>query len=223
MLLIATNTINTAPLSPWFSLSKRLAKALMLGGSGVVITAALFVLMAQLIKQDKTNVTEVKPIHLEPIIYQPEDETTIVRPKIKPIEQVIKTPPVQKTEPKPEPNDGLNNLSLFTHVPNTKLDINIGFNATQGNMQASPQFRVDPTYPPEASRSGTEGWVKLGFTVSASGSVSDIEVIESQPARVFDRAARRALKKWKYKPKLVDGKPVSQTGMVVVLDFKLEQ
>lgn len=36
-------------------------------------------------------------------------------------------------------------------------------------MQATPQFRVDPTYPPEASRDGVEGWVKLGFTVTASG------------------------------------------------------
>ena len=51
----------------------------------------------------------------------------------------------------------------------------------------------------------------------------DIEVIEAEPKRVFDREARRALRKWKYKPKIVDGKPVKQPGMFVQLDFKLEQ
>lgn len=223
MLLTLQHVSNVAPSSPWLSLSQRLVKAFSLGTAGLVITVALFVLMARLIEQDKVSVEKVQPVHLDPIIYQAEDETTVVRPKIKPIEQVIKTPPVQKVETNPEPNDTLNNVAMFTHVPNTNLDIKIGFNGAQGNMQASPQFRVDPTYPPEASRNGTEGWVKLGFTVSASGAVSDIEVLESQPARVFDRAAKRALKKWKYKPKLVDGKPVSQTGMIVVLDFKLEQ
>jgi protein TonB len=90
-------------------------------------------------------------------------------------------------------------------------------------MQATPQFRVDPAYPPQASRDGVEGWVKLGFTVSASGTVTDISVIDAKPSKVFNREARRALKKWKYKPKLVDGKPVAQYNMVVVLDFKLAQ
>lgn len=54
-----------------------------------------------------------------------------------------------------------------------------------------------------------EGYVLLRFTVTESGSVADPEVLRSDPPGVFDRAARRAVLKWKYQPQLVDGRPVS--------------
>ena len=202
---------------------KRAINATTIALAGGVVTAGLFVLMAELIRQDKVHISEAPPVFFEPIIYQPEDERTITKKPIAPIEQVIKTPPQKKVEIDPEPNDGPGNFEINTQVPNTALDLSINLDSAQSDMQATPQFRVDPTYPPEASRDRVEGWVKLGFTVSASGAVSDIKVLDSEPKRVFDRAARRALKKWKYKPKLDGGKPVSQPGMVVVLNFKLEQ
>ena len=93
----------------------------------------------------------------------------------------------------------------------------------QRDGEATPIVRIDPKYPPQAARDGREGWVRLSFTINEVGGVDDIEVIEAEPKRVFDREARRALRKWKYKPKIVDGKAVKQTNMFVQLDFKLEQ
>jgi protein TonB len=222
--------VNTHQLSPQSAfpfekvpIAKRTLNAVTIAIAGGAVTASLFVLMAELIRQDKVNISEAPPVFFEPIIYQPEEERTIIKKPMVPIEQVIKTPPQKVVEIDPEPNQGPGNFEIKTHIPNTALDLSINLNSAQGDMQATPQFRVDPTYPPEASRDGIEGWVKLGFTISASGAVSDITVLDSEPKRVFDRAARRALKKWKYKPKLDGGKPVSQSGMVVVLDFKLEQ
>ena len=222
--------VNTRQLSPQSDfpfekapIAKRTLNAVTIAIAGGAVTAGLFVLMAELIRQDKVNISKAPPVFFEPIIYQPEEERTIIMKPMVPIEQVIKTPPQKVVEIEPEPNEGPGNFEIKTHIPNTALDLSINLNSAQGDMQATPQFRVDPTYPPEASRDGIEGWVKLGFTISASGAVSDITVLDSEPKRVFDRAARRALKKWKYKPKLDGGKPVSQSGMVVVLDFKLEQ
>jgi protein TonB len=65
--------------------------------------------------------------------------------------------------------------------------------------------------------------VQLSFTIDEVGGVTDIKVIKAEPKRLFDREAKRALRKWKYKPKIVDGKPQLQTGMSVQLDFKLDQ
>jgi len=54
------------------------------------------------------------------------------------------------------------------------------------------------------------------------GGVEDVKVIEAQPKRIFDKEARRALRKWKYKPKVVDGKAMKQPGLTVQLDFKMD-
>jgi protein TonB len=46
-------------------------------------------------------------------------------------------------------------------------------------------------------------------------------VVEAKPRGVFDSAAITAALKWKFKPRVVDGKPVDQRG-VVQIDFNFE-
>jgi protein TonB len=48
-----------------------------------------------------------------------------------------------------------------------------------------------------------------------------VEVLDADPKRVFDREAKRALRKWKYRPKVVDGVAQMQPGLQVRLDFTL--
>ena len=58
-----------------------------------------------------------------------------------------------------------------------------------------------PVYPREAVRSGIEsGRVVALVTIDAQGNVADVAILKSEPARVFDRAARTALAGWKFKP-----------------------
>ena len=79
----------------------------------------------------------------------------------------------------------------------------------KGDGELIPLVRIAPQYPRNAARDGIEGWVKMEFTINKAGTVSDPKVLESKPRRVFDRAARRAILKWKFKPRVVDGKPVA--------------
>ncbi len=89
-----------------------------------------------------------------------------------------------------------------------------------GNSQVIPLVRINPQYPRNELLAGVEGWVKVRFTVEPDGSVSSPRVVDSRPPRVFDSSALRAIKKWKFKPKVVNGVAVSQDGSQII-EFKL--
>lgn len=57
-----------------------------------------------------------------------------------------------------------------------------------------------PRYPPEALRSGTSGEVLVEITVGTDGSVTNARVVRANPARVFDREALNAVRRWKFEP-----------------------
>ena len=75
---------------------------------------------------------------------------------------------------------------------------------------------VEPVYPAQAMRDHVEGWVLLEFTITETGSVRDIVVIESQPSGVFDTAAAEALAGWRYRPRMTDGRPVAHRSNVTM-------
>ena len=75
---------------------------------------------------------------------------------------------------------------------------------------------VEPVYPPQAMRDRVEGWVLLEFTITETGSVRDIVVVDSQPSGVFDAAAAEALADWKYRPRITDGRPVAHRSNVTM-------
>ena len=96
-----------------------------------------------------------------------------------------------------------------------------GPGALMRDGDATPIVRIEPKFPTKAARDGIEGWVQLSFEINEVGGVENVQVINAQPKRIFDREARKALRKWKYKPKVVDCKAMRQTGLTVQLDFKL--
>jgi protein TonB len=81
----------------------------------------------------------------------------------------------------------------FAPPPATELD---------ARTIAEPQLisHVDPEYPREALLDGTSGWVRVAFEVQPDGRVDDVSVIEADPPRVFNRAAVRAVKRWRFQP-----------------------
>lgn len=82
--------------------------------------------------------------------------------------------------------------------------------------------RINPLYPMRARRLGQEGYVKVRVHVGKDGKPKKVEILEAQPPGVFERSVIRALKRWKFKPKTVGGKPVEQSG-TLRLDFKLKE
>jgi TonB family protein len=77
-------------------------------------------------------------------------------------------------------------------------------------------YSADPIYPAAALRSGTEGWVELMFTITESGTVRDVEVVDAEPRGVFESAATQAVGSWRYRPRLANGQPVPRRSYVTL-------
>jgi protein TonB len=191
---------------------------------GAAVTFALFSFMAYLIASgDRRQDEQLENIIVEVNTTPPESKAE-ARKRVPP-----PPPPPPKQPPKPqapEPETNNDSSGLTFNMPGVQLaGANAGISAPGAGFgrdgDATPIVRIEPKYPIQAARDGKEGWVKLSFTINEIGGVEDVEVIDAEPKRIFDKEARRALKKWKYKPKVVDGKPIKQPGLTVQLDFKM--
>ncbi len=106
------------------------------------------------------------------------------------------------------------------------IDVNVDLGGTDIAIAAAdtdiiPIVRDTPQYPLRASERGNEGWVEVEFTISKLGTVKDPFVLNSHPSSIFDRSALKAIRKWKYNPKIEDGEPVERPGVKVRLKFDL--
>jgi protein TonB len=73
---------------------------------------------------------------------------------------------------------------------------------------------VAPSFPESARKAGLSGWVEVSFTVTPKGEVTDVNVRNSSPENVFDDAAVKAVKQWRFEPPTHDGQATSQRSMV---------
>lgn len=192
---------------------------------GAAITFGLFFIMAELISSSQRPPEETSPPPIIDIVMNEPDSAVQTRTRVPPPPPPPpqQPPKVQPTEPDAaEPDaDGMSFNMPGVDLGGASIDIG-GPGSLQRDGEATPIVRIEPRYPIQAARDGKEGWVRLSFTINEVGGVEDVDVIEAEPKRIFDREAKRALRKWKYKPKIVDGKPVKQFNMKVQLDFKLE-
>jgi protein TonB len=72
-----------------------------------------------------------------------------------------------------------------------------------------PLVQIQPQYPRQALINGLSGAVTLEFTINPDGTVSDPHVVKTTN-HIFNNAAREAILKWKFKPRVVNGKAVSR-------------
>lgn len=191
---------------------------------GAAVTFALFVFMAFLISGGAQRAEAPEPPTRIDIVSEPPEQDVEQRRRTPPPQPEPPEAPPEQPDSEPDTSDDAISFDMgFGGVDLGGTDTGLsgpGQLARDGDAQ--PIVRIEPRYPAAAARDGIEGWVRLRFTINETGGVTDIEVIESNPRRIFDQEARRALARWRYAPKVVDGVPQRQEGLTVQLDFTME-
>jgi len=195
-------------------------------GIGCSVTYGLFVLMAYLIKADVRPPIEEEAISIQISMVEPDDDINLLERKLPKKPEPPKNPPPPQTQrvvKAERPKIQSMNLNMG------KIDVAVRgsgmyMGPSGGNMgdgEAIPMVIIQPRYPRKAAMEGIEGWVKFKFTISPDGTPKNVELVDAQPRRIFERDARRAIYKWKFKPNVVDGKAVEQHNMVYTMQFQL--
>jgi len=200
-------------------------------GFSSAITLALFSIMVILISLGDSGIKEDKSVKLVDVVMPERQIDTFITDVDKP------------EEPEQQPDDiAQPELDL---QPMTGIDVQIA--KPNLNVKASgtffrdgdyiPLFKVVPVYPRRAMERGTMGYALVEFTITETGSVENAKAVEGfcsndnpdfpetvlRPCSMFNSASARAALKLKYKPKIIDGKPVPVEGVLHSFKFILEE
>ena len=195
---------------------KRYVGAVAWGGA---VTFGLLMLMRAVIANPEAALEEGVQGHIVELVQVLEDQDVLV-------EDRLPDPPPPPDEPPPDlpPPSVDNSVSVGTaigpvHVPR---DVELRDSLGLSDGEYLPILKVAPCYPRRALARGLEGHVLLEFLVTETGAVLDPVVIEANPPGIFDRCAIAAALKFKYKPKMVGGKPVPVEGVRNNIRFELQ-
>jgi protein TonB len=197
-----------------------LPRYVIVGFIAAIITVVLYLLMHALVNQAGKNLNSGDDLPSIDFTKVKLDEEVRERSR-----RIPKKPPPPKEPPPPPKMNVQQNQQVVNNMPTPNipnLDLGVGGNGPflgavgQVNMTEEggviPIVRIAPQYPRKALMAKIEGWVKVKFTITASGTVSNPEVVDAKPKRIFDREAIRAILKFKFKPKVVDGVGVEQVA-----------
>jgi protein TonB len=78
--------------------------------------------------------------------------------------------------------------------------------------------RVQPEYPPIARQMKIEGMVELEAVIGENGNVAKVDIVSGNA--MLTSSAALAVKQWKFKPFVEDGKPIRVVAPIS-LNFKM--
>jgi protein TonB len=189
---------------------------------GSLVTLSLIFVMHLLIEYGESALSSPRDRHMLEFVrikrnesVNTEDITPEKPPKPPEVPPVVPPQDMDTVDP--------NAPTISIPAPQVSTDTNIGgpggMNIAEGDYL--PIVRVAPIYPARALSRGVEGYVDMGFTVTITGTVKDPVVLFSTSS-LFERAATRAVLKFKYKPRVVDGQPVEVPEVKTRISFRIE-
>ena len=187
----------------------------------VIITVALFTMMALMIESAATSIDKKEVRKLAEIVMPDREIDTRFKQKKPEKPEPLEAPPQQLTLDIPSPQMSATQETFEAPKITHNSTPTLGFSGSEGEYL--PVVKVQPIYPRRALQRGISGYVVVEFTVTKSGSVTDVKVVEEEPSGIFSRSAMNAAIKFKYKPRIVDGKAVDVIGVRNKIVFNIEE
>ena len=197
------------------------------GPLAAICTTGLFLVMQGLVGNDGdvTIDEEERPRFVD--VIQVTDENPPER-----VKRIVTPPPEPELTPDPvepvpmTPQTGPTGFG--PHIPAIPTPRGGGLerpNLGQSDGDYMPLVVVQPQYPRSAQERGLEGYAVVELTVSQDGSVPahSILIVDAEPQGVFDRAAKKAAAKFKYKPRIIDGVAQAVSGVRYRFSFNLAE
>ncbi len=187
------------------------------------VTFGLFYLMQALISMGVAEAEQAFAGHVIEFVRLKRDSELELKkrrmPDKKPPEEELPPPELDLTRPV-RPDQSLEGMAIG--VAHVEIGGGTDLGIVGSDQDIVPIVRVNPQYPIRAADREIEGWVEVEFTISAAGTVKDPVVVAADPGSIFNRAALRAIRKWKYSPKIEDGVAVERPRVRVRINFDLE-
>lgn len=193
---------------------------LMAGVPGTfIVTTLLFLLLASVISRQKdVELSEDRSVEINVTRQLQDSSVQNTQDFQRPTLDTPPPPPPTVTDPSFRPQMTVEMGSL-PDMSNVDVDIGTGFNP---DRDAQPLVRIPPQYPQRCmSRADQRESVVVEFDVTPEGTVVNTRVLESTNS-CFNRAARRAVERWRYNPKVVDNVKKPRFGVRHVIEFTLE-
>lgn len=186
------------------------------------VTFGLFFLMQFLISMDQSEPERGEARKIADIT-MPDIEIEVQRQEPKPEE-----PDVPEDIPDlPEPDLSLDAPSgegiQFQRVEVDMSGLNNNASISASDSEMLPIVTIQPQYPQRAASRGIEGWCLVEFTVNPQGGVDEdsIQVMDADPPNIFDSASRRAVARFRFNARVVDGEPVEVPGVRYLFRYNL--
>lgn len=199
----------------------RLAGAIVLGA---VVAVVLFAGMRYLILSEAPPVGERTAAPNIDILADQAESNLILRDLRPDAPEEVRAPPPPpriQAAASEQPEEGL--ASILGALPEINPDAvsseNISFVVADRDVQ--PLVRIPPSYPPRAAEQGLEGSCDMAFDVLPDGSIDESTIQATCTSSVFAREASRAIARYKYAPKIVNGEAVVQRGLRQTIEFAL--
>lgn len=188
--------------------------------SGVVVTFGLLWIMQFLIAGGKDALEKGADFRIPDFIRVRQEETIDTKDRKPPKPPKVDQPPPDMPPP---PSDSLDPNAPTVNLGRVNIDLTMEIGGSDFAVDGEylPIVRVEPLYPRRAQSRGLEGYCDMTFTVLRTGEVAD--AMANCSSSVFENASVKAVLKWKYKPRVVNGEPIDSPGVETRLTFAFEE